>query len=63
MWEQSIGKLCKQGRKWSGIEYEKEKKKLGKRRAVRDITPLLTSFRYRQSSTAHPQQRSDRSQS
>ena len=36
MREQSIGKLCKQGRKRSGIKYEKGKKKLGKRRAVCD---------------------------
>jgi len=45
MQESSIGKLGKQEGKRSRVKYEKGKKGLGKREAVCDITPLLTSFR------------------
>jgi len=32
MQECSIGKLCKQGKKWSGVKYKRRRKGLGKRR-------------------------------
>jgi len=43
--ESSISNLGKQDGKRSGVKYEKGRKELGKWEAVRDITPLLTSFR------------------
>jgi len=45
MWEHSIGKLGNQKGRWPRVRYKREKKRLGKREAVRDITPLLMSFR------------------
>ena len=49
----------------SGPEYspKKGKRKLGKKEAVCDITPLLTSFRRCQNSTAHLQRHNVRFQS
>jgi len=46
MRESSISNLGKRDRKRSGVKYKKGRKELGKWEAVRDITPLLTSFRH-----------------
>jgi len=43
MWELSIGKLYKWWRKWSGVKYKIERKRLGKREAVYDTCDAQAS--------------------